>query len=137
MDHESMRALIGAVLLWAMGIAAVLYLVRKNWEQIKEICLDDNGKFDPIGGLEKRFAQDSEPEEQDIAPDEMFMALLMKQKGAQVAGFDPERDHVREQIIFRGRVQGAEVSWSLWDQKTVRQKESRSMAKSSSPVRSL
>ena len=111
MDHESMRALIGAVLLWAMGIAAVLYLVRKNWEQIKEICLDDNGKFDPIGGLEKRFAQDSEPEEQDIAPDEMFMALLMKQKGAQVAGFDPERDHVREQIIFRGRVQGVGFSY--------------------------
>ena len=81
MDHEAMRALIGAVLLWAMGIAAVLYLVRKNWEQIKEICLDDNGKIDPIGGLEKRFVQDSEPEEQDIAPDEMFMALLMKQKG--------------------------------------------------------
>ena len=103
MDHESMRALIGAVLLWAMGIAAVLYLVRKNWEQIKEICLDDNGKFDPIGGLEKRFAQDSEPEEQDIAPDEMFMALLMKQKGAQVAGFDPERDHVREQAVGLSR----------------------------------
>ena len=106
MDHESMRALIGAVLLWAMGIAAVLFLVRKNWEQIREICLDDNGKFDPIRGLEKRFAQGGEPEEQDIAPNEKFMALLMEQRGAQMAGFDPERDHVREHIIFRGRVQG-------------------------------
>ena len=67
MDHESMRALIGAVLLWAMGIAAVLYLVRKNWEQIKEICLDDNGKFDPIGGLEKRFAQDSQGDDRGYA----------------------------------------------------------------------
>jgi hypothetical protein len=35
MDHESMRALIGTVLLWAMGIAAVLYLIRHNWEQIR------------------------------------------------------------------------------------------------------
>ena len=30
-----------------------------------------------------------------------------------------------------------EVSWSLWDQKTVRRKESRSIPKSSSPVFSL
>ena len=44
MDHESMRALIGAVLLWAMGIAAVLYLIRHNWEQIREIC-DDAMKY--------------------------------------------------------------------------------------------
>ena len=108
MDHESMRALIGAVLLWAMGIAAVLYLIRHNWEQIREICLDENGKFDPIGGLEKKFSQSSEPQEpsQELTPDERFMSLLAKQKGAQMAGFDPERDHVREHIIFRGRVQG-------------------------------
>lgn len=108
MDHESMRALIGAVLLWAMGIAAVLYLVRKNWEQIREICLDDDGKFDPIGGLEKKFSQKSEPgqQEQDTAPDEKFMALLMRQKGAQMAGFDPAAERVREHIIFHGRVQG-------------------------------
>jgi acylphosphatase len=108
MDHESMRALIGTVLLWAMGIAAVLYLIRHNWEQIREICLDENGKFDPIGGLEKKFSQSSEPQEpsQELTPDERFMSLLAKQKGAQMAGFDPERDHVREHIIFHGRVQG-------------------------------
>ena len=108
MDHESMRALIGAVLLWAMAIAAVIFLIRKNWEQIKEICMDDNGKFDPIGGLEKKFSQSGEQEEpeQDITPDEKFMALLMRQKGAQMAGFDPGKDQIREHIIFRGRVQG-------------------------------
>ena len=108
MDHESMRALIGAVLLWAMGIAAVLFLIRKNWEQIKEICLDDSGRFDPLGGLERKFSQRSEPEqvEQDLAPDEKFMTLLMRQKGAQMAGFDPARDRKREHIIFHGRVQG-------------------------------
>ena len=108
MDHESMRALIGAVILWAMGIAAVIYLVRKNWEQIREICLDENGRFDPLGGLEKKFTQSDETQEQDpdIAPDEKFMELLMKQKGVQMTGFDPEKDHVREHIIFHGRVQG-------------------------------
>ena len=60
MDHETMRTLIGTILLWAMGIAAAAFLIRKNWAQIKEICLDDNGKFDPIGGLEKKFSQSGE-----------------------------------------------------------------------------
>ena len=41
-----------------------------------------------------------------VTADEDFMALLMRQKGARMAGFDPERDLIREHIIFRGRVQG-------------------------------
>ena len=108
MDHESMRSLSGAVILWAMGIAAVLYLIRQNWEQIKEICLDDNGRFDPLRGLEKKFSQSGEPQqpEENLTPDAKFMALFMKQKGARMAGFDPEKDYVREHIIFHGRVQG-------------------------------
>ena len=108
MDHETRRTLIGTILRWAMGIAAAAFLIRKNWAQIKEICLDENGKFDPIGGLERHFTQSEEPSEpaQDMTADEDFMTLLMRQKGARMAGFDPERDTVREHIIFHGRVQG-------------------------------
>ena len=108
MDHETMRSLIGEILLLAMGIAAVVFLIKKNWEQIREICLDENGRFAPLGGLEKKFTKSDEPEEpeEELLPDEKFMALLMRQKGAQMAGFDPERDLVREHIIFHGRVQG-------------------------------
>ena len=108
MDHESMSDLIGAVWLWAMGIDAVLFLMSKNGAESEEICLDENGKFDPLGGLEKKFKPGSEQEEpeKDVTPDEKFMALLMRQKGAQMAGFDPEKNHMREHIIFHGRVQG-------------------------------
>ena len=109
MDHETMRSLIGTILLWAMAIAAAAWLIWKNRELIREICLDENGKFDPLGGLERYFArggQGEEPEPDTVTADEDFMALLMRQKGARMAGFDPERDRIREHIIFRGRVQG-------------------------------
>ena len=109
MDHETMRSLIGTILLWAMAIAAAAWLIWKNRELIREICWDENGKFDPLRGLEKHFSQDGQaeqPEPDTVAADEDFMALLMRQKGAQMTGFDPERDRIREHIIFRGRVQG-------------------------------
>lgn len=106
---QTMRSLIGNILLWAMVIAAAAWLIWKNRELIREICLDENGKFDPLKGLERHFAQSGqtqEPEPETVTADEDFMALLMRQKGAQMADFDPERDHIREHIIFRGRVQG-------------------------------
>ena len=109
MDHETMRSLIGTILLWAMAIAAAAWLIWRYRETIREICRDENGKFDPLGGLERYFArngQGEEPEPETVTADEDFMALLMRQKGAQMAGFDPERDLIREHIIFRGRVQG-------------------------------
>ena len=106
---QTMRSLIGNILLWAMVIAAAAWLIWKNRELIREICLDENGKFDPLKGLERHFSQSGqtqEPEPETVTADEDFMALLMRQKGAQMAGFDPEKDRIREHIIFRGRVQG-------------------------------
>ena len=106
---QSMRSLIGNILLLAMAIAAAAWLIWKNRELIRGICLDENGKFDPLGGLERYFAgsgQAAEPEPDTVTADEDFMELLMRQKGAQMAGFDPEKDRIREHIIFRGRVQG-------------------------------
>ena len=41
-----------------------------------------------------------------MTADEDFMELYRKQKGAQMADSDPEKDRVREHIIFHGRVQG-------------------------------
>lgn len=108
MDHETMRSLIGTILLWTMVIAAAAFLIRKNWAKIKEICFDENGRFDPVGGLERHFAQSgqSSDPEQDVTEDTDFMELLEKQKGARMGDLDPERDRVREHIIFHGRVQG-------------------------------
>jgi acylphosphatase len=106
---QTMRSLIGNILLLAMAIAAAAWLIWKNRELIRVICLDENGKFDPLGGLERYFAgsgQAAEPEPDTVTADEDFMELLMRQKGAQMAGFDPEKDRIREHIIFRGRVQG-------------------------------
>ena len=88
MDHETMRSLIGTILLWAMAIAAAAWLIWKNRALIREI------------------GQDEDPDPDTVTADEDFMALLMRQKGARMAGFDPERDRIREHIIFRGRVQG-------------------------------
>ena len=72
MDHETMRSLIGTILLWAMAIAAAAWLIWKNRELIREICLDENGKFDPLGGLERYFArggQGEEPEPDTVTAD--------------------------------------------------------------------
>lgn len=112
MNAESVRSLIGVVMLCIMGIAAVVLLLKKNWGQIREICVDEDGKFDPIGGLERHFTQNTEGESPggidpgDTAPDEDFMTMLYRQKGAEMADLNPERDPVREHIIFHGRVQG-------------------------------
>ena len=106
---QTMRSLIGNILLLAMVIAAAAWLIWKNRELIREICLDENGKFNPLGGLERYFSgsgQTQEPDPETVTADEDFMALLMRQKGARMAGFDPGRDRIREHIIFRGRVQG-------------------------------
>ena len=50
---QSMRSLIGNILLLAMAIAAAAWLIWRNRETIREICRDENGKFDPLGGLER------------------------------------------------------------------------------------
>ncbi len=108
MDHETMRFIAGGILLCGAVIAAAVFLLKKYGAQIKEVCTDEEGRFDPLGGLERHFRQDEEPvdPERQLAEDNDFMAILMRQKGAQMAGFDPEREQVREHIIFHGRVQG-------------------------------
>ena len=110
MNSEAMRSLIGNIILCAMLIAAAAAVLKKNWPRIREICTDENGKWDLIGGLERLLKNDSagrETEElENITPDEDFMALLLRQKGVQMQDFDPEKDWIREHIIFHGRVQG-------------------------------
>lgn len=111
MDAEAMRSLIGNVILWLMVIAVIAAVVHKNWSRIKEAFTDENGKWDPAGGLERIFKQSGEEENApqepgDVSPDEDFMTLLLRQEGARMQDFDPEKDWVREHIIFSGRVQG-------------------------------
>ena len=111
MSAGEIRELIGTILLCLMGIALVLWIIRRNWSLIKEICTDENGNFDPLGGLERHFTQDSsnggaEQTPEEVTADEDFMQVLYRQKGAQMADFDPVRDLIREHIIFHGRVQG-------------------------------
>ena len=111
MGAGEIRELIGTILLCLMGIALVLWIIRRNWSLIKEICTDENGNFDPLGGLERHFTQDSansgaEQTPEEVTADEDFMQVLYRQKGAQMADFDPVRDLIREHIIFHGRVQG-------------------------------
>ena len=106
MDHETMRSLIGTILLWAMAIAAAAWLIWKNRALIREICWNENGKFDPLGGLERYFArggQDEDPDPDTVTADEDFMALLMRQKGARMAGFDG----FRYQAMYASRTYGA------------------------------
>lgn len=103
------RELIGIIILCLMGIAAVIWIVRRNWDQIREICTDENGRFDPLEGMTRHFTKADKPAETDpadIVADEDLMTILYRQKGAQMADFDPEKDWIREHIIFHGRVQG-------------------------------
>ncbi len=95
--------------------AAAVFLIIKNRDRIKEISTDENGEFNPWEGLERYFtqkgsggadAEDDGGEEDGGRPDADFMEMLFEQKGAQMAGMDPERDRIREHIIFHGRVQG-------------------------------
>ena len=111
MDAEAMRSLIGNVILCLMVIGVIAAVVHNNWSRIKEIFTDENGKWDLAGGLDRLFKGGGEEEEasgepQDVTPDEDFMTLLMRQEGVQMRDFDPEKDWVREHVIFSGRVQG-------------------------------
>ena len=112
MNGDSVRNLIGVILLCLGAIAAVIAIARSSWPQIREICTDENGKFDLIGGLERHFAKGAgtaDTEEDDLAatdPDKDFMTMLRRQRGEEMADLDPERDPIREHIIFYGRVQG-------------------------------
>ena len=67
MDHETMRSLIGTILLWAMAIAAAAWLIWNKWELIGAVCLDENGEFDPMGGIERDDARVGEGRETDRA----------------------------------------------------------------------
>lgn len=111
-NAESAQIWIGIIILCAIGIAAAALFIRKNRGQIREICTDEDGKIDLMGGLERHFTKGSggySPEEEnpkDTVPDERFMTMLRRQEGARMADLDTERDIIREHIIFRGRVQG-------------------------------
>lgn len=103
--------LIGTILLCLMGLFAVAWIVRRNWSAIKEICTDENGKWDLLGGLERHFKESgqsggAEASPEEVTADENVMQILLRQKGAQMADFDPAKDWIREHIIFHGRVQG-------------------------------
>ncbi len=81
MDHETMRSLIGTILLWAMAIAAAAWLIWKNRALIREICWNENGKFDPLGGLERYFArggQDEDPDPDTVTADEERIPILIR-----------------------------------------------------------
>ena len=108
MFTEATRSLIGYVILCVMAVAAVAAILYKNRSRIRELFTDENGKWDLMGGLERYLSQDSAPEEApgSASPDEDFMTLLVRQKGARMRELDPEKDPVRERVIFSGRVQG-------------------------------
>ena len=111
MFTEATRSLIGYAILLVMAGAAVAALLYKNRSRIREIFTDENGKWDLMGGLERYLSKDSkgsalEEAPEDASPDEDFMTMLMRQRGARMQDLDPESGKVREHIIFRGRVQG-------------------------------
>lgn len=116
MDAQAMRSLIGNIILCVMGIAVVAAFIRSNWDGIRETFTDENGKWDVMGGLERYFngggrQEEVEKEPQNASPDEDFLTQFMRQKGAEMADFDPDtfdpaKEWVREHIIFSGRVQG-------------------------------
>ena len=109
---EPLRSMIGSILLVILILAAALYLLWKNRDRIREICTDENGKFDILGGLERHFTQTgsgetgTEDHMEEISPDEDFIALVARQKGAEMADMDIGKDIIREHVIFHGRVQG-------------------------------
>lgn len=111
MFTEATRSIIGYAILFVMAAAAVAVLLYKNRSRIREIFTDENGKWDLMGGLERYLSKDSkdsafEEAPDNGSPDEDFMTLLMRQKGARMRDFDPEAEKAREHIIFHGRVQG-------------------------------
>ena len=111
MNMETLRPLIGNLILLALAAWAVAMILRKNWPRIREICTDEDGKWDVLGGLERWLKNEDMPDEtaepdENAPPDEAFMALVMRQKVVRMQDFDPEKEWIREHIIFRGRVQG-------------------------------
>ena len=107
---EEVRNLIGTILLCLFGIAAVLLLLWQKRGRIREICTDDDGKLDVMGGLERHFTRSGagaqETGQEELSPDGDFLARLYREEGEKMADLDPERDKIREHIIFHGRVQG-------------------------------
>ena len=103
---------IGSILLAVLVLAVIAYLIWKNRSRIREICTDENGKIDILGGLEKHFAQtdpgasDKNGAAEEISPDEEFIALVAGQKGVDMADMDIGKEIIREHVIFHGRVQG-------------------------------
>ena len=106
-----LRELIGTILLCLMGLFAAVWIVYRNWSGIKELCTDEDGNFDLLGGLERHFSGGgssggAQVSPEEVTADEDVMQRLIRQKGAQMADFDPAKDWIREHIIFHGRVQG-------------------------------
>ena len=111
MEAEAIRTLIGTILLCVMGAAAVAAILWRNWPKIRDICTDENGSWDLVGGLERHFAQSTAQNEtalapEDGSPDEDLLLRIAQQKGIAMADFHPEDERIREHIIFYGRVQG-------------------------------
>lgn len=103
-----MRSLIGNILLGIMGILAICFFFGKNKENLKDLFTDQDGKWNPMAGLERRFSAEPAKEEEieDIEPEEDIMEILCRRKGGQMSQVDPYKDVIREHIIFSGRVQG-------------------------------
>ena len=99
------------LLLCLIGLAAAAWIIYRNRSRIREICTDENGKLDIMGGLERYFAQGGEssgavPGPEEVTENEEIMQILYRQKGAQMANYDPVKERIREHIVFHGRVQG-------------------------------
>lgn len=111
MFTEDARTLIGYAILCVLAFSVAASILIKNWPRIKALCTDENGKWDPAGGLARYLSGDRAPDDPgeapvEVSPDEDFMALLLGQKGGRMQYFDPDKDRIREHILFSGRVQG-------------------------------
>jgi acylphosphatase len=81
--------------------------VQGEYREIPPHDLTDLSDFMAYGTMNSmNFGMLYGGEEDGGRPDADFMEMLFEQKGAQMAGMDPERDRIREHIIFHGRVQG-------------------------------
>ena len=99
------------LLVFELVILAIWFFFGKNKENLKDLFTDQDGKWNPLAGLERRFSAEASGEDNgddidDIEPEEDIMELLCRRKGGQMPQVDPYKDVIREHIIFSGRVQG-------------------------------
>ena len=55
-----------------------MFFFRKNKENLKDLFTDQDGKWNPMAGLERRFSAEPAKEEEieDIEPEEDIMEIL-------------------------------------------------------------